>query len=1138
MRRPSLFPLLYTLTLVIPGMAPCLAQVQPNAGMMRFPDVSAESIVFVYGEDLWIVPRAGGMAAPLAAPKGEEALPRFSPDGRTIAFVGNYDGNDDIYTISVNGGPARRVTYHPAAEGLCDWTPDGKLLYSTNGFAGLERQPQLFVRALDAPLSEQLPVPYGTNGSINSDGDWLAYTPHSRDYRTWKRYRGGMASDIWLFNLKNHESKQITDFEGTDSLPMWHGGVVYYLSDGGDEHRLNLWSFDTQSGERKQVTRFAEYDCKWPAIGPGPAGQGEIVVQNGKDLYLVDLSSGAATAVTITIPGDRPKLRPQRIDAAKFISGVDLSPSAKRVAVTARGDVWTLPAKEGSPRNLTRTNGAAERDATWSPDGKWIAYFSDASGEYELYITQSDGRGETKQLTKDGSCFRFVPTWSPDSRWIGFTDKTGSLWLHSLESGESKLVDREPSAGSVPISWSHDSRWIAYPRSKDEPAGLSALWVYNLENGMKRRVTEGYFNDATPVFDRKGDFLFCASHRSFQDPRYDDLGNSFIYSGTQVLLAIPLRGDVKNPLIAESDEENWQDKSEKKQGDEKESDSKEKPKSSGDDADPAQPSPSDKNPDAADPQDQADTNDKKGDEPQPVVIDFEGIERRAFALPIDPGNFGSMGVNDKGQLIYVRRTANGDDGKNAIKLFDLEEKKDRKEKTVVEDAGQFTLSADGKKLVVIKGFDKLWIVDAAADQKLESPVPTDGMIATIDPAAEWKQVFRDAWRIERDYFYDPNMHGVNWQGVYDHYAAMLPDCVTRRDVSFLIREMIAELNVGHAYYREGDVENPENTGAGLLGCRFELHDNAFRIAQIYEGGAWDIDARNPLASAGVKPGQYLLAVNGLQLDPAIDPYASFQGNANRTVTLTVSDDPTLDTADSVISVKLLASDMPLRFRGWIERNRKYVDEKSGGQVGYIYVTNTGIPGQNDLVRQFVAQRGKAALIIDDRWNGGGQIPTRFIELLNRPATNFWAVRDGIDWVWPTDSHQGPMCMLANGMAGSGGDMFPGLFKQNKLGPVIGMRTWGGLVGISGNPSMIDGSSVTAPTFAFYELDGTWGVEGHGVDPDIKVVDDPGKMADGGDPQLDVAIEEMTKAIADRGFHKPPRPAYPDRSKFGLRPEDK
>ncbi|MFO0941097.1 MAG: S41 family peptidase [Pirellulales bacterium] len=1092
------------------------AQVRPHAGMMRFPDVSAESIVFVYGEDLWIAPRTGGMATPLASPSGEEMLPRFSPDGKTIAFVGNYDGNQDIYTIPVSGGAAKRVTYHPSGELLCDWTPDGKLLYSSDCFAGLGRQAQLYVRSSDQPIPDRLAVPYGTNGAISSDGQWLAYTPHSHDYRTWKRYRGGMASDIWLFDLKSGNSQQITDFEGTDSLPMWHGSTVYYVSDAGPEHRLNIWSYDTKSTERKQVTQFADNDCKFPSIGPGVDGKGEIVVQNGKALYLIELPIGKATEVKITVPGDRPKLRPKSVDASQFIAQMHISPSAKRIALEARGDIWTVPVKTGSPRNLSRTSGVAERMPTWSGDGKWISYLSDATGEYELYIANSEDGSGAKQLTQGGTCYRFGPSWSPDSKWIYFYDKTGAMFLHSIERNETKNIDRDPTSQPVRVNWSHNSEWITYAKNDNVRTPNTAIWIFNVNNGTKLRLTSGFFNDQSPVFDRKGEHIFYSSNRAFNSPKYEDVGSTFIYSGTEVLMAMPLRGDIKPLLAVESDEEKGTSADDKKT-DDKKSDEK-----NGDDK----------------------AGSSKSEEGvKAIVIDSEGIEARAIRVPVAQGNFGRLAVNDKGQLIYGRVNARGEDDDEdgpragSIKLFDFSAK-DLKEVGVVDGQSQFGITYDGKKLLVVGGGNKCWVVDSAAGQKLESEVSFQGMNVQIDPAQEWKQVLRDAWRIERDYFYDPNMHGVNWSATYDHYAAMLEDCVSRRDVSFLIREMISELNVGHAYYNEGDVEQAPQASGAVLGARLELHDGAFRVAELYQGAAWDDDARNPLVMHRVKVGDYLLAINGLPVDSSVDPYASLQRLAGKVVSLTFSSDTKIDDSDKKFATKLMGSDSGLRFRQWIEANRKYVEAKSEGKIGYIYVVNTGVPGQNDLVRQLYGQFNKEALIIDDRWNGGGQIPTRFIELLNRPATNYWALRDGRDWVWPTDSHQGPKCMLTNGMAGSGGDMFPLLFRQSKLGKLIGTRTWGGLVGISGNPNMIDGSSVTAPTFAFYEHDGTWGVEGHGVDPDIMVMDDPAKLAKGVDPQLDAAIKLMLEELPTKGFKQPNRPAYPDRKGFGIKPEDK
>jgi len=462
-------------------MAATTSQTEPHSAMLRYPDVGAGHIVFVYADDLWLADREGGQAIPVAGPRGAERFPKFSPDGRTIAFVGNYEGNRDLYTIPVNGGVPIRVTHHPASETLCDWTPDGKLLYYSRGYGGLQRQARLMTVPSTGGLPHMLPPPYGANGAVSPDGQWLAYTPHSRDHRTWKRYRGGMATDIWLFNLRDHSARKITDWEGTDSQPMWHGNTVYYMSDAGPEHRLNIWSYDLKSNQRRQITQFTDYDVKWPSIGPGPDGQGEVVLQNGSQLYLVDLATRMARSVSVTIPGDRPTLRPQDVDASKFIREWNVSSTGKRAVVSARGDIWTVPAKHGSPRNLTRSDGAAERDPAWSPDGQWIAYFSDSSGEYELHIAQSDGKGETRQLTDLGKKFRFRPTWSPDSKHIGFVDNGGAVYLHTIESSETKLIDTDPWGGRSRVSWSHDSRWIAYARSADNQQ--SSIWLYSVETG-------------------------------------------------------------------------------------------------------------------------------------------------------------------------------------------------------------------------------------------------------------------------------------------------------------------------------------------------------------------------------------------------------------------------------------------------------------------------------------------------------------------------------------------------------------------------------------------------------------------------------------------------------------------------------
>lgn len=1095
------------------------ADVRPHAGMLRYPDVGQSHIVFVYANDLWTVPREGGLASPLASPPGAEAFPKFSPDGKTIGFTGNYEGNRDLYTISIDGGAATRVTHHPATEVMYEWTADGKLVYYSNGLAGLRRQTQLFTVASGGGLPTRLPVPYGANGTISADGQWLAYTPHTRDGRTWKRYRGGMATDIWLFNLKTHQSKKITDWEGTDSLPMWHGSKVYYLSDGGKEHKLNIWSYDTSSGRRAQVTTFNDYDVKWPSIGPGPAGGGEIVFQKGADIHLLDLGSGESRAVKIAVPGDRPKIRARQIDVKKNITDWSISSSGKRGVFGARGDIWTVPAKNGSPRNLTRTSGVNERFPSWSPDGRWIAFFADTSGEYELYITQSDGNGETRRLTTDGKVFRNNPTWSPDSERIAFTDKAGGMFIHTIESGTTHKFDTEPWSSQPRMSWSHDSNWIAYGKGGDNQQ--SALWLYNVEKDAKHQVTSGMFSDSQPTFDRKGDYLVYASNREFSSPIYEDVGTTFVYANTSVLLAVPLRADVGSPWAPKSDEEEWKDGDEDESDDEKESDDKDE--SDGDDED----------------DDEDDEKDeKKKEEIKPLEIELDGFERRAIPLPVKRGNFRNPAFNSKGKLLYVRVAARGSSDKPSVKIFDFEDEK-KEEKTVIDDVGGFDLSADGKKIMIAKD-GKYAIVDAKEEQKMDEPMPLASLDVTIDPRAEWRQIFHEAWRVQRDFFYDPNMHGVDWNAVRERYAAMLDDCVSREDVSFLIREMIAEMNVGHAYYFGGDVESSPTVAVGMLGCDYELSEGAYRISKIYEGAAWDSDARGPLSQPGVdvSEGDYLLAVDHVAVDASKDPWAAFVGLADKVVTVTVSKRPAMDDEARDVTVKLLTSESNLRYRAWIERNRKYVEEKTSGQVGYIYVPDTGVNGQNNLFRQFYGQKHMAAMIIDERWNAGGQIPTRFIELLNRPATNYWARRDGRDWMWPPDSHQGPKCMLINGLAGSGGDCFPYYFKQAGVGKVIGMRTWGGLVGMSGNPALIDGGYTSSPSFAFYEIDGTWGVEGHGVDPNIEVIDDPALMVDGGDPQLDAAIEHMLDELRKNPYRAPSRPAYPDRSGMGIIDADK
>lgn len=1178
------------------------------AGLLLHPDISADEIVFSYANDLWVVGRHGGMARPLASPPGVETFPRFSADGATIAFVGNYQGNQDIYTLPAAGGIPFRVTHHPTSERLADWTPSGGLLFSGHQIEGLNRVRDLYTVGAAGGLPLRLPMPYGDQGAISPDGTQIAYTPYSRDNRTWKRYRGGWASDIWLYTLATGEAERLTDWEGTDTSPMWHGDTLYYLSDQGPAHRLNIWSLDTATGRRRQVTRFTGFDVKFPAIGPGQGGRGEIVFQTGGGLHILNLSNHNTRRVDIEIPGDRPGLATQRLDASGYIQATGISPTGARAVVQARGDIWTLPAANGSPRNLTATSGVAERDPAWSPDGRWIAYFTDKSGEYELVVAQSDGKGETRALTDDGGSYKSNPIWSPDSASILFSDAQATTWIVNVESGERSRLDTEPWGGSLQPSWSHDSSWIAYQKTADDNP-VTSIWLYEVATGERTQVTSDLFNDTAPVFSRTGEWLFFSSDRVFS-PSYSALDTTFIYDEAEVLVAVPLLADTPSPWAPESDEESWEEEDAEEEEEEPASEEAvDEPAPERDaitgtwsgtaatpdgaltlsmtltltgahvigsftsdigsgemtgtwesgsgtldllltmsdgllvmisltvDGDsatgtamtPDGPMPVTVTRSSA----SATTDDEAAEAVETVKIDLEGFERRALRIPVPSGAFGNLESNDQGQLLYQRYGGTG----TGVKLFDLNDP-DGGEKSVASGGGAFAISGNGKKILISQG-SRLTIQPASAGGS-GKPVVTAGMNMTLDPRAEWEQMFFDVWRLYRDFFYVENMHGVDWEAQRDHYAAMLPAVSTREDLNYVIGELISELNVGHAYRGGGDVERSSFTSVGLLGADFALEEGAYRITAIHEGGPWDLEARGPLSQPGVEVavGDWLLAVDGAPLDTSLDPWAPFVGRAGRPTMLTVSAAPTLDDDAREVLVTPMGSDFTLRYRAWIERNRAFVEAQTDGQIGYIYVPNTGRNGQNDLFRQFYGQMAKEGLIIDERWNGGGQIPTRFIELLNRPLTNLWAVRQGNDWRWPPDSHFGPKAMLINGLAGSGGDMFPWLFRQAGLGPLIGTRTWGGLVGISGNPQLIDGGFFSVPTFGFYEADGTWGVEGHGVDPDILVVDDPSLMRNGADPQLNAAIAWMLEALETDAFAPPDRPAGPDRSGMGVTAEDR
>ena len=1069
------------------------ADAQIDARLLRQPDVSATDVAFVYGGDIWVVSKEGGVAHRLSTPMGEESFPRFSPDGQWIAFTGNYDGNQDVFVMPTKGGLPTRLTHHPDPDRMLDWYPDGKsVLFATPMTSEKRRFNKLYQVPVTGGLPEVLPVPYGEFGSISPDGTTLAYMPLSRDFRTWKRYRGGTAPEIWLFGLEDFQAKNLTQNAANDGQPMWHGSTLYFLSDRDANLRANIWAYELETDTVRQVTHFEDFDIHFPAIGPD-----DLVFENGGRLYVMDLATETANAIDVKVVTDRATLRPRAVNVGDRLTDGDISPSGKRAVLAARGEIFSLPAEHGVVRNLTRTSAFAERHPAWSPDGKTIAYFSDRTGEYQLTFRPADGSGEEKTLTQLGAGYRYTPMWSPDSKKIVFIDNLQVIHLYDIENDEMTVVDRglwmtQGGLDNFTVSWSSDSRWFAYSRGLDNRQ--SAVFLFDAATSGSHQLTSGFVDSLNPAFDPEGKYLYYLSARTY-DPIYSSFDRTWIYTNPTNIVAVPLREDVPSPLAPRNDVED--------NGDDEEENGEEEKK------------------DGEDEKKDDDTPEKTED----VKIDLEGFEARAVVLPPDAGSYRGLAAV-KGKVIFQRRPRTGSDSEESpIVFWDLE---DREEKTILDNADGYGLSANGKKMIVLAD-GKVAIVKVAAKQKMDKPLATSSMEMMVDPPEEWRQIFNDAWRLERDYFYDPNMHGVDWPAMRERYGALLDDVITRWDLNFIIGELIGEMNTSHSYRGGGDVERGDRRGVGLLGVDWELTDGAYRIAKIVKAAPWDTEVRSPLAEPGVdvSEGDWVLAVNGTPIDSSVDPWAAFEGLAETTVILTVNESPSFDGAREVL-VKTLGSEARLRNLAWIETNRRKVEQATDGRVGYVYVPSTGVGGQTELYRMWRPQISKDGLIIDERFNNGGQIPDRFVEMLNRPLYNFWAVRSGRDWQTPFTSQIGPKVMLINAWSGSGGDAFPYYFRAAGLGPLIGTRTWGGLIGYSGCPALVDGGRLTVPTFSFYDVDGVWAVENYGVDPDIEVVDDPSLMLDGGDPQLDRAIAEVLDALEKNPPTRPERPAYPVR----------
>ncbi|NIT13868.1 MAG: peptidase S41, partial [Candidatus Dadabacteria bacterium] len=1012
---------------------------QADAKMLRFPDVSKDKIVFVYAGDIWRVDKNGGVATRLSSPKGHELFPKFSPDGSYIAFSGNYDGNVDVYIMPSSGGEAKRLTHHPDDDYVVDWYPDSEnILYKSQMLSPVRRFNRFFKQSTGGGLPQKLPLPFGEWASFSPDGEQMVFQLVSREARTWKRYRGGMASDIWLYDFTKDEATKLTNFEGKDALAMWHKDYIYFLSDRGKDKKNNIWKLNIQTRDVKKITDFTDFDIKWPSIGPD-----SIIFENGGKIYLLDLISEKAEHIKISVPADLPDIRPRLKKLENYIENYELSPSGKQTVFEARGDIFLIGAKNEIIKNLTKSSASAERHPVWSPDEDKVAYLSDASGEYELYVLSlEDMRADTVTLTPG---YYYDLKWSLDSNYISFTNNTGELFVADVDGKKVDLVDKDNWSRIKYHSWSPDSRYLAYSKKGDNLQ--SSVFIYDIKENRIHRITSDYYDDYSPVFGTRGKYLAFLSDRHFK-PLYGDMDETWIYPGSTEIFIITLQKGIKSPFSPSSPES----------GEKQEEQTKPKKKN------------------------------RSRKYTETVKIDFEDIERRVVKLPVKPGNYKHIQFAG-GRLFYMRAPVLGDGrSSNHLIVYDLKEKK---EKVLIKGINDYRLSADGSSYLY-RAKKTYGIAAADKEKKVgEGKLKTGKMSSFIDFRAEWTQIFNEAWRIERDFFYDPNMHGVDWPGVRDHYSKLLKHVVSREDLNYLIGEMIAELNSSHTYVREGDFDKPRKISVGMLGCDFGYDQSRklYYIDKIYSGGVWDAEISAPLLSPGIdiKAGDYILSVNGFPLDTSKDPWAAFQNLSGEVAELAVSSNPGSDDVRTVL-VKLLRrkDDLRLRYLDWVENNRSRVEEKSNGLIGYVYVPDTGTFGQNELVRQFSAQRTKKGLIVDERFNGGGQVPDRFIELLNRPVYNFWARRDQHYLQSPLVSHNGPKVMLINGWSGSGGDAFPHYFKKAGLGKLVGKRTLGGLIGIGGFPRFIDRGYVTTPNYAYWNTDGKWDIEGYGVEPDYEV----------------------------------------------------
>ncbi|MGC1364616.1 MAG: PDZ domain-containing protein [Candidatus Acidiferrum sp.] len=1068
--------------------------------LVQSPTMSSTQIVFTYGGYLWSVPRQGGEARQLTT-GGHESGPKFSPDGNWIAFTGQYDGNIDAYVMPADGGEPKRLTWHPAPDIVDGWTPDGtKILIRSprEAYADFDR---LYMVPVQGGVPEVLPMWRGEAASYSPDAQRLAYVPNLKWQVAWKRYHGGQTTPVYLLRLSDLQLEKVPRENSNDDDPVWVGDTVYFLSD--RKGPVTIFAYDTKTKKARQVLENSGLDLKSLSAGPDA-----LVYEQFGGIYSLDLKTDKASKVDIHIAGDLPATRPHYEKVADKIQNAAISPTGVRAVFEARGEILTVPAEKGDVRNLTRTTAVVERDPAWAPDGKSIAFFSDESGEYALHIVDQSGLGAVKKINLGNPpSFFYSPIWSPDSKKIAYTDKRLNLWYVDVEKGAPVKVtsDRyEDPTSTLNETWAPDSKWLTYAKFLENH--MRAVFVYSLETGKESQITDGLSDARYPVFDKNGKSLyFAASTDLGLSLAWLDL-SSFQHPVLRSIYAVVLKKGDPSPVEPQSDEE-------KAAGDEK-----------GKDAD-------------KDKAKEADKNSAKGKEGEKkdevkVTIDLDGIGQRIVAMPIKAANYagldaGKTGILFLSELPDVPRLE--EPNLISVSKFDLST---RKTEPFLGGVSAFVVSANGEKTLYRQGSGRNapWFIAATAvvPKPGEGALKLGGMEVYTDPRAEWNQMYHEVWRIERDFFYDPNHHGLNIAAAERKYAPYLKGAGGRADVNHLFDEMLGELTVGHMFIGGGDVPQPNRVKGGLLGADYKVENGRYRFARVFNGENWNPELRAPLTQPGVdvKVGDYLLEVNGREVRPPADLYSFFEDTAGTQIKIKVG--PNADGSDArEVTVVPLASEFELRNLAWEEDNRRKVDEMSGGKVAYVHVPDTATGGYLNFNRYYFAQVGKQAAVIDERYNHGGDIADYIIDSLKRPLRNCNITREGGEFCSPLAQIYGPKTMIINEMSGSGGDALPWMFKQDKVGPLVGTRTWGGLVGIYGYPPLMDGGSVTAPRVAIFGLHCEWEVENHGIAPDIEVENDPASVAGGHDPQLERAVQVTLEALKEHPVVIPEHPPYPN-----------